>query len=292
MMNKAIVTAIIGDRHRQLWQTTARASWEQYARKHGYALIVIEQPIDQGPLASQRSLAWQKLLVLSLPEIQRYDRVVWLDGDILINHETAPCVVSNVPPERIGAVRDQPLLSHPSLAVPFARNNKWQGSPADLARRRYQLNGLEPAFDYYLNTGVLVLSPRHHRDALESVYQRHRETEFSYSEQLGLSHEILSRGLHHAIDPRFNTLWLEYKVAFYPFLLAAPSLLPLCLATAMSNNFFLHFAGWHTDMSKWNPGVQITDKIIGIPLDVVEQIKDAWEMMAQKIRQSGPGEST
>ncbi|HVT88122.1 MAG TPA: hypothetical protein VHD56_04660, partial [Tepidisphaeraceae bacterium] len=76
MGTKAIVTIIVGERYQKLWQTHARQSWEHYAQKHGYSLIVINQPLDPSPAAAQRSMSWQKLLVLGLPEVRTFDRIV------------------------------------------------------------------------------------------------------------------------------------------------------------------------------------------------------------------------
>jgi hypothetical protein len=277
---------VAGARYQHFWQTFARQSWERYAQRHGYTLLVLDQPIDRSPLASQRSLAWQKLLVLTLPDVQRFDQVVWIDADVIINDALAPCIVRDVPVERIGAVRDQFLLSHPSLASSFSSNNKWAGTPTELFRLFYRLNNLTPEFDCWLQTGVLVLSPRHHRQVLEYVYYNHRETPQSYYEEIGLSHEVLRRDLFHPIDSRFNSLWLEYKVGFYPFTFNLRSLLPLCLTAAMNNSFFLHFAGLMDDASARNPSVQISEQSgVAMPIPLIDQISGEWQALARQARQ-------
>jgi len=254
-MGKAIVTLVAGDSYQRLWNLYSRPSWERYAARHSYRLIVLDRALDESAQwGAERSLAWQKLLILGRPELQGVDRVLWLDSDIVIN-DAAPCAVDGVPEEKIGAVQDQCLLSHPSLATAFAVNNGWHNGPSALSHMFYKSNGLQPPAGYHLNSGVLVASPKHHRELFEYVYRTHRETPHSYMEQAGLSFEIISRGLHLPIDPRFNALWLEYKTACYSFLFQIPSLFPLCIATALQNCFFLHFAGRIADMQRIDPNV-------------------------------------
>src|ERR1043166_4029458 len=150
-MRKAMVTILIGEKFQRIWSERARPSWEAYAGRHGYDIVIIDRVIDPSPRANERSLIWQKLLALSVPEVQRFDRVLWLDSDVIINAETAPCAMEATPPDKIGAVRDQALLSHPSLALAFARTNGWTGSPSELARFLYRENGLSPEFGYFMN---------------------------------------------------------------------------------------------------------------------------------------------
>jgi hypothetical protein len=104
-MTKAIVTLVVGAKHLSLWNAHARPSWEHYARRHGYRMLVFDQLLDASPLGAQRSPAWQKLLVLGRQELKAFDRVLWLDCDIVIS-DSAPCAVEHVPVEKVGAVPD------------------------------------------------------------------------------------------------------------------------------------------------------------------------------------------
>lgn len=261
-MSKAIVTLAVGEAFASLWQSKARPSWERYAARHGYELIVLEEPLDTSPLG-QRPMSWQKLLALSHPRVAGFERVLWIDGDVIINDASAPCAVSQTPPDRVGAVQDLALLSHPSLAEPFERANHWNGTNATLAQEIYRRNGLAAPAPFILNCGVLVLS-RSHRELLEQVYRAAPQGPYSYYEQVGLSHALLSRGLYHPISPRFNALWLEYRHATYPFVGALPALLPLCIAVALRNAYFLHFAGFREDMLGHDPNLVAGAEGIGV----------------------------
>jgi hypothetical protein len=279
-LQKAIVTIVVGDEYRQLWAEKALPSWERYAQRHGYEIIAFERPLDDSPLG-RRPMSWQKLLVLGQERVQPFDRVLWLDADVIINDEAAPCVVEQTPAEKIGAVPDMCLLSHPALRAPFESVNRWQGSPDSLVAKVWEVNGLAAPADYYVNGGVLVFS-RHHRDLLEHVYRNYSERPSSFYEQIALSFEILTRGLHHPLDPRFNALWVEYRGAAYPFVDHVPAMLPLCIAVALGNCYFLHFAGHRRDMAAFDPAIQSKSTGMVMATGFMRNMAAAWSSLADR----------
>ena len=283
---KAIVTLIVGQRHAQLWQTLALPSWQRYAARHGYEIVALDRFPDESSFARERHLTWQKMLVLGHPAVARFERVLWLDSDIIINDAVAPCPVEQTPPERVGAVADQALLSHPALATPFARINHAQGGVAEVARAGYRVNGLEPPCDFWLNSGVLVLSPAIHRELFEEIYRGSKPLANVYDEQFPLTYELVRRGLYQPIDPRFNQLWLEYKAASYPLLRVAPALLSMCVATALDNSFFLHFAGRHQDLARFDPRVQVSADRFALPPDYIRGVAQEWGAFAALIERN------
>lgn len=280
--SKAMVTLVMGDEHRNLWQSLARPSWERFAARHGYEMIVLDRPLDDSPPAMRRSLTWQKLLAPGHPRVREFDRVLWIDSDILIHDAIAPCPIEQTPTDRIGAVPDQALLSHPSLAIPFSRVNHWNGAAADLARAGYRSHGIEPPADFWFNSGVLTLSAAH-RELLEEVYRAWPISGNLYDEQFPLSNEILRRGLYHPLDPRFNQLWLDYKHGAYGFLRIAPAMMPLCIAMALRNCFFLHFAGRRHDMSHFDPKVSAGDDRFDLPPEYVRRVAGEWSALANRV---------
>jgi hypothetical protein len=107
----------------------------------------------------------------------------------------------------------------------------------------HEYAGLPSGQAHIVQTGVLVLSPQHHRGLLEHVYRTYEDLggkQFNY-EMRPLSHEIQARGLQHWIDPRFNALvwWL--------FLKQNPGTDRDALQRFVQQNYrrnhFLHFAG-------------------------------------------------
>ena len=135
-MNKVIVTMAIGDKYSRFYDKHCKAGFEEYADKYGYEYICIKTPLDKTHRASDRSPAWQKLLILSQEWSSRYDQVVWVDSDILINNLSALDITFNTPIEKVSAVEaysiptkalhDEGLLRQYSewtrLGVPFIKN--------------------------------------------------------------------------------------------------------------------------------------------------------------------------
>ena len=262
---KAIVTLLLGSYYERRWQRYCRASWEAYASAHGYDLQPIRAPLDVSPAAAGRSAAWQKCLVLSDPNLQSsYNRVVWIDSDIVINPQ-APCVTRGVPPDQIGAVDALEQFSDDQGQI-TPRVREYLGWKFGRAEEYYETAQLPPTHARVVQTGVMVLSPLHHRDILEQVYRTGRETPVGDFEMEHLSFEIMRAGCLHLLDGRFNRLWMGQMLAHYPFLLPPRPLEPRplrvlkrfwrghytlpsarlarpCVDNAFAGSFFLHFAG-------------------------------------------------
>ncbi|BCM88223.1 hypothetical protein IAD21_00050 [Abditibacteriota bacterium] len=255
--SKAIVTLAIGARFRERWNTQCRANWEMYAKRHGYDLICLEHPLDDSERACKRSPAWQKCLILSQEFSSRYERIVWIDSDILINPES-PDVAGAVPLEKIGAV-DEYTIPTPQLHRQILRKlySYWEaeGIPFidnETPQDYYALYGLPSTFEQVVQTGMMVLSPRYHRQLLEDTYNSYEETkspEWNY-EMRPLSYEILKAGAIYWLDARFNFIWGIYKALYFPFLFAHPDhrRAQECLTRAFERVYFLHFAGSSHEM--------------------------------------------
>jgi hypothetical protein len=249
---QAIVTLAIGTDYAERFERYCRADWSFYAARHGFDLVMITDPLDTSERARRRSPAWQKCLVLGAPHVADYDRVVWVDSDICIN-PAAPSILDGIPPERIGAVDEhsfpspaarQALLETIVSVAPEtgdADKDFWRAWRDPGAWHAYA--ALPSGQAHIVQTGVLVLSPKHHRRLLEHVYERYEDRggkQFNY-EMRPLSHEIQAHSLQQWIDPRFNALvwWL--------FLHQNPGTDANSLARFVEENYrrsyFLHFAG-------------------------------------------------
>jgi hypothetical protein len=259
-MRTVLVTLTIGDQYQKQWQDVCAPTWRRYAERHGYDVIAIDQPPDRSARAQMRSPAWQKCLVLR-PEITgTYDRVVWLDADILINPD-APAITNGVPIEKIGAMDESvfPTVEDNRMYWNWIASEHRHSAPTlDLCRAAMDARdwhafwGLPRRGDHIVQTGVLVLSPSHHRDLLEYVYNRYEDkgaAAFNY-EMRPLSFEIQERKLSWWIDARFNAL--------FPFLLIlehtrrpikTETELVETIRSCLAKNYFLHLAGLQRMMS-------------------------------------------
>ncbi len=215
---KALVTIAIGDKFQREWTTLCRNNWQAYADKHNYDLISITSTLDSSERGQNRNPSWQKCLILSQDWSSQYDRIVWLDADILINTASAPCVAAEVPLEKVGGTDyfDAPVPAYARLTL--ARKYDYWGDMAvqnDTPQKYYRTNHIETDLDKVIQCGVLVFSPKHHRELLEHVY--HNYEQYVAYEGRALSYEINKGGYAHWIDERFNAIWMNYKTLFYPF---------------------------------------------------------------------------
>jgi hypothetical protein len=250
----AIVTLAIGAAFAERFEQLCRRNWALYAEHHGLDLVVIKQPLDSSERAQRRSPAWQKCLILGAPGVADYERVVWVDSDVLLN-PAAPSILDGVPVERVG-VTDEHIYPTPDArqeilraVVASAPDHGALGGKSYWAKwhepgRWHEAMGLPGGQGHIVQTGVMVLSPQHHRAMLEHVYHTYEDAGLNY-EMRFLSHEILARGLAHWIDPRFNALvwWLFLRANMGTDRVTTPDEIRKFVADSYARNYFLHFAG-------------------------------------------------
>ena len=253
MAKKAIVTLAIGALYSERFEQLCRKNWMAYAERHGFDLFVIQEPLDQSERAGRRSPAWQKCLVLGAPELAGYERVVWIDSDIFLN-PAAPSVTEGVPMEYFG-VTDEHGFPTPEARRTILRQIIAQAPAEGEFSARYWQAWLDPGSwhaawklpsgqAHIVQTGVMVLSPKHHREILEHVYHAYEDRGPNY-EMRPLSHEIQAHGLQHWIDPRFNALvwWMFLHRSMKGAQMATQEDMRHFLLEAYQRSYFLHFAG-------------------------------------------------
>ena len=256
MQRCAIVTLAVGKEYSDRFEALCRKGWEAYAHRHGFDLVVFKEPLDTSDRARSRSPAWQKCLILSAPETASYDRVIWVDSDILIS-PLAPSILSGVPEERTGAT-DEHSFPSPAIRQTILRQIiRISPEEGELSKRFWHAwldagtwhayAGLPEGQKHIVQTGVLVLSRKHHRALLEHVYYTYEDRgskSFNY-EMRPLSHEIQRHGLQHWIDPRFNALvwWMYLHDSMKAPKPVTQEELYRFLIDAYRRSYFLHFAG-------------------------------------------------
>jgi len=223
--SKAIVTLAIGQKFLENWKNLCQANWQKYADRHGYDLICIEKPLDDSARAQKRSPSWQKCLILGEESVNKYDRVVWVDADVLLNWANAPCIVEGVAVDKVGAA---PEWATPNDQLSAEARDRlfesWGITDEKNERDTYAKYGIPAEFDRIVQAGIMVLSPSHHRSILEKVYHKCEETRFG--EMPWLSYEQLKADCVQWLDRRFSTVWNVHKALYYPFLLHKPHTKP------------------------------------------------------------------
>ena len=265
--SKAIVTLAIGQKYLENWKNLCQANWRKYADRHGYDLICIEKPLDDSARAQKRSPSWQKCLILGEESVNKYDRVVWVDADVLINWANAPCIVEGVAVDKVGGAPEWATPNeHLSAEARDRLFESWGITDEKNERGTYAKYGIPAEFERIVQDGIMVLSPSHHRSILEKVYHECEETRFD--EMPWLSYELLKADCLQWLDPGFSTVGSVHKALYYPFLRHKPHTKPSffnrvkgkllskgmpgrlvdrraskCATTAPINTFFLHLAG-------------------------------------------------
>lgn len=244
-MKKAIVTLNIGQQYQNTWRNICRKGWQAYCERHGFDLINLDKRLDTSERANKRSPAWQKLLILSQDWSSSFDRIVWVDSDIIIN-PTAPSIVGEMPEEKIGCT-DEGAYPTPTDHKAIMAGGSIQPSCGDPAIF-HTCMGL-PAAPHIVQTGVMVLSPKHHRELFEHVYNAYEGTADRYYEMRFLSHEVQKANLPHWINPRFNALLIWLALAQIGRTGHKPSNkleMGYFIMEQFFRNFFIHFGG-HQD---------------------------------------------
>lgn len=264
-MKKAIVTIARGKRFERMADKYCRTNWQYYADKYGYDLVIIDKNLDE---KDPRCAAWQKCLVLSQDWSKDYDRIVWIDTDIIIN-PNSPDICEDVPIEKIGAVDEFSFPSVSEYKTALSRMYKhWDNlgyNPSiNFGAKNYYKNyGIECDFKEVVQTGVMVFNPKLHKEVLEHVYYSYEEKGLNY-EMRPLSYEIIKNGFAHWLDNKFNMHIQFLKALHYPYLLDLgldkPSfinkneILKLNIQAMFANSYFLHFTGATNEMKylDWN----------------------------------------
>jgi len=102
-MKIGLVTIVIGKAYQDLFDQYSRERFTDYAKRHGYELLVIEKTIRDLP---GKKLTWQKCCLHDLEWVRSKDLVAFLDSDILISKD-APALPM-IAQGKIGGVMDKP----------------------------------------------------------------------------------------------------------------------------------------------------------------------------------------
>lgn len=261
---KCIVTILIGEKYQKRWRDYYRKSWEKYAEKHGYDIIVIDDYLDKSEKGKSRSLHWQKLLITEDARVKPYANVVWLDSDVLINFYDAPCIVaSHASKEKIGVVSIKETNSLPERKKNreerfyqyINKHGEEKRRGANAIADLYKNAGLmDTVVTDYFNAGVMVLSPTHHAHILREVYDLYEENKKSAYENYPLCYHLFKNNHVDFIDRRFNTIWPHEVMEHYPFIQAFhdneesvreevpcyENVIRFCVNAVWHNSFFLH----------------------------------------------------
>lgn len=253
----AIVTLAIGDFHQRSWNQLFKNSWMHYASKYNFDVFFITIPLDSSEKGLSTVLTWQKCLILEQQWTNLYERIIWIDADILISPR-APNIISSVQKmDTVGISYEQAQLSEVDRDILFELQHGKDISPQSREKiwneyYRDNLKGIGFRDDMIsvlnneiFNTGVMVLSPAHHRDIFRLAYNERRSN--WGQEQPILSYILKLTQKYTIISPRFN--WLLYPVINLHLSFCdqrsnyADEILPAFVKSELNKSYFLHFNG-------------------------------------------------
>ncbi len=258
---KAMVSIALGGEFEEYYRKHCKQGWGNYADRYGYDIIIFTDALDTSARAGQRSPSWQKCLIFRQPELHGYERVVWVDIDVVINPK-APCIVSQVPEAKIGGTDAYAFFSHDLHDYLYSEyiemSAKW-GRKLIVNRtgaEYYQNFDIDTSLNDVIQCGVLVMTPRLHTEVLDAAYAYEAKCDkvanYHYNyEMRPLSYEIVRRDLHYFIDQRFNLILSNFLYLSAPYLFSEEAemktsydlLTKLAVQTAFAHSYFLHFAG-------------------------------------------------
>ncbi|WP_114940466.1 hypothetical protein [Mucilaginibacter endophyticus] len=226
-MRKALITLAIGEKFEQLFNEYCRANWQQYCDLFDFELIVITNALDKSELANTRSPSWQKLLILSQPWSLEYDRIVWVDSDVVINCEYASDITQGVPLDKVGCVDQYSMPTPDIFKLSLERLYKsWDKNNikylSNLSAGSYYSNRGIPGDDlnHVIQAGIFVCSPKFHKEIFEKVYYQYDDKSGGGNyENPALSYELLRANLVFWLPCRFNFCVINIISAFYPHIL-------------------------------------------------------------------------
>lgn len=264
----AIVSMVIGDSFVKTWVELSQPEWIRYAIRHGLDIILVNRPLDESTRANARSPAWQKLLILQQPWAVMYERIVWLDSDILIN-PTAPNILDSVPDQTAlgipaaGGDRESAAIHvmNERLRGFLIPPEQWPGIQRLADERLFRdtiRRNIDSSIKMYC-TGVMVLNPQIHNDMFIRTYNEY-DVESRLYEQPGLSYEICKMGNVTEVSYRFNWMVMVMLMMYFPEVWGVTTtaekyleLLPM-LRKEYGMSYFLHFAGCGSIMQMMNAG--------------------------------------
>ena len=228
-----MVAIAIGQQYLQQYNQIFRKSHEKYAKSHGYEFKVITDFIDDKYKHSKMSIFYQKMLVSDV----KYDYVIFIDSDVLININAPPIHLSEEFGDNIGIVDEYSQPTNQSR-LQIQHMMGWETSAVDY----YKLCGLDLNTKIVLNSGVLVIQPKKHKNFLESVYNKYlplsiNHTRGPHYEQTSLGYELQKTNKFKIMSNKWNAIWALHKFCGAQ------------LDVFFKQNYFIHFAG-NTDIDK------------------------------------------
>ena len=200
---KIAIATIAPDARQSALLAVVRPTWEAYAKRHGLPIVVVGQP------PRRDHPYWGKYFSLTLPEFSKFDAVLALDNDVLINSES-PLICDGWDPGKV-AIADE------------REQFEWDEGYVSEYYRSYDYAGPDPErHQRIFNTGVMLYT-RERLPYFEDVYgrwvawrerapeEKRRADRFKFAnDQPHVSLALQAADVAQVLNPGFNRLWWSW----------------------------------------------------------------------------------
>jgi hypothetical protein len=235
-MRVCLATVCIGDTCRQDYDMLFRDSHEAYANRHGYDYhVVCEFLTDTHDPALINMHKW--MICGPLAE-RNYDYIVFVDADMLISCRAPPIHVSMDFGDKIGVVNQ----SQPTLE---ARHMVQQDKGYEVTAKEYYKKhaNLDIDTDHIINSGCIVIQPKHHAEYLEKMVSHFyhdilHQSPGLHKDQPFFGYQLQKDEMCVFMDMKWNAIWANND--YYMNVIKGES---LSIQQFYDTNYFVHFAG-------------------------------------------------
>ena len=249
-MKTCLVGILIGKDYQEFWGAHVAQSWHEYAAKCGYGLCTIQKEIRPRPT---RGASWQKLLLWGHPALINYDRLIYLDYDVLPLRAAPPvpdglglgCV------SWAGSMARDPYMAAGMRRFWASATCPWIAGLPDKSWIGIQrFNGVAEPIEDCINGGVLVIDEAS-GPALRELWDCGIDTPYSSHEQTALTLHFARDHpeLRYDLNRRFN-VWVSMETwARYNWLTSLGFNRDTLeryidfIEAMVLDNWFLHFLG-------------------------------------------------
>lgn len=213
MSDTLLVTVVIGPLYQRMYKALFYENHKAFARKFGYDIHVVTDFLDKKQ-AHSCFISLQKSLVCSQAFSARYNKLIYVDADILFNLQNASPHDLLVDNEKI-YIADEFSQPSPNTRLEIQRLNNWERT----ATEYYALADLVLETESVLNTGFMVLCPDLHKNILEDIYAEATRIGFNHPrggfhfEQAMIGYAFQKNNCWKALPNEWNALWAIQKMA-------------------------------------------------------------------------------
>jgi lipopolysaccharide biosynthesis glycosyltransferase len=246
-MKEAIVVTIAIGFLKPIYEKIFIPSIKAYSEKWGFDFLCIDDYIKDVETKNINVIYLQKFLISSLPQVQEYKYVIFIDADILINFDKAPNILLGIPEGKIAAVDEKTAWGNCDNVSSTLK--KYAPHWASTAEEYYKYYKYPKTFSKQFNSGVFIFQPSFHKNFFEELYNKYIDRailgEDIGGDQAPFNYEANSQDLVYYLDERFNRPWIITWGIFYPFLNDNDHkpLLQQAVKSVFEHSYFLHFAG-------------------------------------------------